>query len=29
MISFYGNDIKPVLETCREEEMYYVLASEP
>ena len=27
VISFYGNDIKPVLETCREEEMYYVLAS--
>lgn len=27
VISFYGNDIKPVLETCKEEEMYYVLAS--
>lgn len=27
VISFYGNDIGPVLETCAEEEMYYVLAS--
>ena len=27
IISFYGNDIEPVLETCAEEEMYYVLAS--
>lgn len=27
IISFFGNDIQPVLQTCAEEQMYYILGS--